>query len=167
MPGAWLGELIFHNLVRYGKWTKPARRLWMQSMTDEAILNAWHSMRSETDMQPLTNAAVCRSESDRLVGLNSTRALTILQSRGGFTAGRVQIPTLAILTVRNWKSRRLNRCPIRKCGAESGVQSGSYSGRWIDRDWKRTTTRSPARNASGTRNRRPSSATAAAANPAR
>ena len=44
------GELIFHNLVRYGKWTKPARRLWMQSMTDEAILNAWHSMRSEADM---------------------------------------------------------------------------------------------------------------------
>ena len=86
------GELIFHNLVRYGKWTKPARRLWMQSMTDEAILNAWHSMRSEADMQPLTNAAVCRSESDWLVGLNSTRALTILQSRGGFNvtpAGRV------------------------------------------------------------------------------
>jgi topB: DNA topoisomerase III len=75
----------------------------MQSMTDEAILNAWHSMRSEADMQPLTNAAVCRSESDWLVGLNSTRALTILQSRGGFNvtpAGRVQTPTLAILTQR-------------------------------------------------------------------
>ena len=47
------GELIFHNLVRYGKWTKPTRRLWMQSMTDEAILNAWHGMRSEADMKPL------------------------------------------------------------------------------------------------------------------
>ena len=46
----------------------------MQSMTDEAILNAWHGMRSEADMKPLTNAAVCRSESDWLVGLNSTRA---------------------------------------------------------------------------------------------
>ena len=69
------GELIFHNLVRYGKWTKPTRRLWMQSMTDEAILNAWHGMRSEADMKPLTNAAVCRSESDWLVGLNSTPIL--------------------------------------------------------------------------------------------
>lgn len=67
------GELIFHNLARYGKWTKPTRRLWMQSMTDEAILNAWHGMRSEADMKPLTNAAVCRSESDWLVGLNSSR----------------------------------------------------------------------------------------------
>ncbi|MFR4416179.1 MAG: hypothetical protein ACLT8E_01555 [Akkermansia sp.] len=51
-------------------------------MTDEAILNAWHSMRARPTS--LTNAAVCRSESDWLVGLNSTRALTILQSRGGF-----------------------------------------------------------------------------------
>ena len=134
------GELIFHNLVRYGKWTKPARRLWMQSMTDEAILNAWHSMRSEADMQPLTNAAVCRSESDWLVGLNSTRALTILQSRGGFNvtpAGRVQTPTLAILTQRELEIQAFEPVPYSEVWAEFGVQSGSYSGRWIDRDWKK------------------------------
>lgn len=134
------GELIFHNLVRYGKWTKPARRLWMQSMTDEAILNAWHSMRSEADMQPLTNAAVCRSESDWLIGLNSTRALTILQSRGGFSvtpAGRVQTPTLAILTQRELEIQAFEPEPYSEVWADFGVQSGVYSGRWIDRDWKK------------------------------
>ena len=134
------GELIFHNLVRYGKWTKPTRRLWMQSMTDEAILNAWHGMRSEADMKPLTNAAVCRSESDWLVGLNSTRALTILQSRGGFNvtpAGRVQTPTLAILTQRELEIQAFEPEPYSEVWAEFDVQSGSYSGRWIDRDWKK------------------------------
>ncbi len=92
-----------------------------QSMTDEAILNAWHSMRSETDMQPLTNAAVCRSESDWLVGLNSTRALTILQSRGGFNvtpAGRVQTPTLAILTQRELEIQAFEPVPYSEVWAE-------------------------------------------------
>lgn len=134
------GELIFHNLVRFGKWIKPTRRLWMQSMTDEAILTAWHNMRSEDDMLPLTNAAVCRSESDWLVGLNSTRALTILQSRGGFNvtpAGRVQTPTLAILTQRELEIQAFEPTAYSEVWAEFMVQSGSYSGRWVDRDWKK------------------------------
>lgn len=135
------GELIFHNLVRYGKWSKPTRRLWMQSMTDEAILSAWSHMRSESDMQPLTNAAVCRSESDWLVGLNSTRALTILQSRGGFNvtpAGRVQTPTLAILTQRELEIQAFVPEPYSEVWAEFDVKAGSYPGRWIDRNWKKS-----------------------------
>lgn len=134
------GELIFHNLVRYGKWSKPTRRLWMQSMTDEAILSAWRNMRSESDMEPLTNAAVCRSESDWLVGLNSTRALTILQSRGGFNvtpAGRVQTPTLAILTQRELEIQAFDSVPYSEVWAEFDVKAGMYPGRWIDQDWKK------------------------------
>ncbi len=134
------GELIFHNMVRYGKWTKPTRRLWMQSMTDEAILTAWRNMRTETQMRPLKDAAICRSESDWLVGLNSTRALTVLQSRGGFNvtpAGRVQTPTLAILVQRELEIQAFNPEPYSEVWAEFGVQSGVYAGKWIDRNWKK------------------------------
>ncbi|MEI6674737.1 MAG: DNA topoisomerase, partial [Verrucomicrobiota bacterium] len=98
------GELIFRYILDIGGITKPVRRLWMQSMTNNAILEAWEHLRSEAQMRPLTDAAKCRSESDWLVGLNATRALTCFNSRhGGFNitaAGRVQTPTLAILATR-------------------------------------------------------------------
>lgn len=104
------------------------------------------------------------------MGLNSTRALTILQSRGGFNvtpAGRVQTPTLAILTQRELEIQAFEPEPYSEVWAEFDVQSGSYSGRWIDRDWKKNDHPTPARSASGIRNRRPSSATAAVEKPAR
>lgn len=134
------GELIFRNIVRYGKWNKKMDRLWMQSMTDEAILSAWHGMRSEDDMQPLANAAVCRSESDWLIGLNSTRALTVLQSRGGFNvtpAGRVQTPTLAILTKRELEIQAFVPEPYSEVVATFGVKAGEYDGKWVDLSWKK------------------------------
>lgn len=134
------GELIFHNLVRYGQWKKPTRRLWMQSMTDEAILAAWNQMRSEEEMVPLTNAAISRSESDWLVGLNSTRALTILQSRGGFNvtpAGRVQTPTLAILAQREREIQEFKPEEYSEVWASFRVASGVYQGKWIDLNWKK------------------------------
>lgn len=134
------GELIFHNLVRYGKWTKKVSRLWMQSMTDEAILAAWHHMRSGEEMEPLTNAAICRSESDWLIGLNSTRALTVLQSRGGFNvtpAGRVQTPTLAILAERELEIADFKPEPYAEVVATFGVKAGQYQGKWIDLGWKK------------------------------
>ena len=95
------GELIFRYILELGKIDKPVKRLWMQSMTQGAILEAWNTLRSDEEMKDLADAAKCRSESDWLVGLNSTRALTCFRSRhGGFNitaAGRVQTPTLAIL----------------------------------------------------------------------
>lgn len=137
------GELIFHNLVRYGKWKKPIKRLWMQSMTDDAILNAWHHMRNEEDMQALTNAAVCRSESDWLIGLNGTRALTILQSRGGFNvtpAGRVQTPTLAILAKRELEIQAFKPEPYSEVVADFQVKNSTYVGKWVDTAWKKSET---------------------------
>src|SRR5690606_6764777 len=87
------GELIFRYIMDIGKIDKPVRRLWMQSMTPQAILTAWEKLRSDEEMQPLADAARCRSESAWLVGLNATRALTCFRSRhGGFnitSAGRV------------------------------------------------------------------------------
>ena len=103
------GELIFRNIAQYARNTKPIRRLWLQSMTQGAIRDAFGKLRSDEAMRPLADAAVCRSESDWLVGINGTRAMTAFNSRsGGFqltTVGRVQTPTLAILVEREEKIR--------------------------------------------------------------
>jgi DNA topoisomerase III len=79
------GELIFRYIMEIGEIAKPVKRLWMQSMTNNSILEAWGNLRSGESMKPLADAAKCRSESDWLVGLNATRALTCFNSRhGGF-----------------------------------------------------------------------------------
>lgn len=135
------GELIFMNIVRYAQWKKPIKRLWMQSMTDDAILKAWDSLRSEEQMKPLADAAACRSESDWLVGLNSTRALTILKSRGGFSitpAGRVQTPTLAILSHRELEIQKFIPEPYSEVHATFTAKAGAYVGKWIDLAWKKS-----------------------------
>ena len=98
------GELIFRYIVRHAAAKKPIQRLWLQSMTPAAIRDGFEALRTDRDMQPLADAAVCRSESDWLVGINGTRAMTAFNSKdGGFyktTVGRVQTPTLAILVER-------------------------------------------------------------------
>src|ERR1700732_4776853 len=69
------GELIFRYLVKLGGIKKPIKRLWLQSMTSESIRGAFQHLRSGEEMVPLAEAAVCRSESDWLVGINGTRAM--------------------------------------------------------------------------------------------
>lgn len=96
------GELIFRLIEQFASEKKPlgkpARRLWLQSMTPQAIRDGFVNLRSDEQMQPLADAARCRSEADWLVGINGTRAMTAFNSRdGGFfltTVGRVQTPTL-------------------------------------------------------------------------
>jgi DNA topoisomerase-3 len=98
------GELIFRYIAQYVGADKPIERLWLQSMTQSAIREGFAALRSDPEMRPLADAAVCRSESDWLVGINGTRAMTAFNSKdGGFyktTVGRVQTPTLAILVER-------------------------------------------------------------------
>ncbi|MBT8036627.1 MAG: DNA topoisomerase III [Verrucomicrobiae bacterium] len=135
------GELIFRYILELGKVDKPVKRLWMQSMTQNAILEAWSQLRSDEDMHNLRDAAKCRSESDWLVGLNSTRALTCFRSRhGGFNitaAGRVQTPTLAILAKREMEIREFISEPYSEVHADFTVANGDYPGRWINESWKR------------------------------
>ncbi len=135
------GELIFHYIMEIGKIQKPVQRLWMQSMTNNAILEAWDHLRSGDQMKPLTDAAQCRSESDWLVGLNATRALTCFNSRhGGFNitaAGRVQTPTLAILAAREAEIQAFKPTPYFEVHATFGVKAGEYLGKWIDEAWKK------------------------------
>jgi DNA topoisomerase-3 len=135
------GELIFQYILDIGKIQKPVKRLWMQSMTTNAIQEAWDALRDGEEMNHLADAAKCRSESDWLVGLNSTRALTCFRSRhGGFNitaAGRVQTPTLAILAQREREIQAFKPTPYAEVHAEFGVAAGTYPGKWVDPGWKR------------------------------
>ncbi len=130
------GELIFRNIMRAAVAKQPVKRLWLQSMTTEAIRSAFGALRSDAEMLPLADAAMSRSESDWLVGINSTRALTAFNSRGGgflkTTAGRVQTPTLAILAEREERIRAFVARTYFEVFADFGVAAGAYRGRWFD-----------------------------------
>src|SRR5947208_2854120 len=111
------GELIFRYIIQYAAKKKPIKRLWLQSMTPEAIREAFARLRSDAEMQPLASAARSRNEADWLIGINATRAFTLRLSGGrGSTVtslGRVQTPTLAIIvdresTIQEFKPRELN-----------------------------------------------------------
>src|ERR1700726_286850 len=130
------GELIFRYLVRLAGNRKPLKRLWLQSMTQQAIKSAFDRRRPDAEMMPLAGAAVCRSESDWLVGINATRAMTAFNSKvGGFQltpVGRVQTPTLAILVEREERIRSFEPRTYWELIADFDVQKGSYRGRWFD-----------------------------------
>ncbi len=143
------GELIFRYLVQLAGVKKPVKRLWLQSMTAESIREAFRQLRTDKEMQPLANAAVCRSESDWLVGINSTRAMTAVNSTtGGFQltpVGRVQTPTLAILAEREEKIRAFKPRPYWEVHAQFKIASGEYPGRWFDESFKKDGTDEDAR----------------------
>jgi len=130
------GELIFRYIVQYVGQNKPIERLWLQSMTRAAIREGFANLRSGPAMQPLADAAVCRSESDWLVGINGTRAMTAFNSKtGGFhltTVGRVQTPTLAIVVEREDKIKKFVPRDYWEVHGTFGAQAGEYTGRWFD-----------------------------------
>ncbi len=135
------GELIFRYIVQYAKAAKPVRRLWLQSMTPASIRDAFAALRTDEQMRPLADAAVCRSESDWLVGINGTRAMTAFNSKsGGFqltTVGRVQTPTLAILVEREEKIRAFRPRDYWEVIGTFRASGGEYTGRWFDEKWKK------------------------------
>src|SRR5437660_902085 len=129
------GELIFRYLVKLSGSKKPIERLWLQSMTTESIRSAFQRLRSNEEMIPLAKAAVCRSESDWLVGINGTRAMTAFNNKtGGFQltpVGRVQTPTLAILTEREQTIHDFKPRTFFEVFADFEVKAGDYRGRWF------------------------------------
>jgi DNA topoisomerase-3 len=97
------GELIFAYLYEKANASKPVRRLWLNSMTNAAMKDAFASLRPAEEFALLEQAARSRSEADWIVGMNATRAATIrLRSSfdGAVSLGRVQTPTLAIVARR-------------------------------------------------------------------
>ena len=135
------GELIFRYIVQYAKTDKPIERLWLQSMTPASIREGFDRLRSDAAMRPLADAAVCRSESDWLVGINGTRAMTAFNSKsGGFqltTVGRVQTPTLAILVEREEKIRAFVPRAYWELIGTFRAEAGMYTGRWFDESFRK------------------------------
>lgn len=135
------GELIFRLIQQHAKTKHPVKRLWLQSMTPQAIRDGFDHLRSDEQMQPLSDAARCRSEADWMVGINGTRAMTAFNSRdGGFfltTVGRVQTPTLSVVVEREEQIRRFVSRDYWEVHASFDVAAGSYSGKWIDTAFKK------------------------------
>jgi len=139
------GELIFRLIEQYAGGTKPlgkpVSRLWLQSMTPQAIREGFGALRTNAQMQPLADAARCRSEADWLVGINGTRAMTAFNSRdGGFfltTVGRVQTPTLSVVVEREELIRKFVSRDYWEIHATFAAQAGDYPAKWFDPLWKK------------------------------
>jgi len=135
------GELIFTNLCRLAKNKHPVKRLWLQSMTPQAIREGFQNLRDGSEMAGLADAACSRSESDWLVGINGTRAITIRMfgSRAGNVAsvGRVQTPTLAIVYARELEIRNFKPRDYWRVTAKFGIAKGEYEGTYQRIDFKR------------------------------
>ncbi|MBP6295079.1 MAG: DNA topoisomerase III [Hydromonas sp.] len=130
------GELIFRYIMQYTKAKQPSQRLWLQSMTPQAIRDGLAHLRSDAQMLNLADAARSRSEADWLVGINGTRAMTAFNSRdGGFfltTVGRVQTPTLTVVVEREEAIRKFVSRDYWEVHAEFIAAQGIYTGRWFD-----------------------------------
>ncbi len=135
------GELIFRYIMQHVKAKKPMKRLWLQSMTQNAIRSGFEDLRSDDEMLPLADAAVCRSEADWLVGINGTRAMTAFNSKtGGFhltTVGRVQTPTLSIVVEREEQIKKFQPRDYWELHATFGAQAGEYAGRWFNESFSK------------------------------
>jgi DNA topoisomerase-3 len=135
------GELIFRYIIQYAGTKKPIKRLWLQSMTSEAIRNAFTNLRTDAEMQPLASAARSRNEADWLVGINATRAFTLRLSGGrGSTVtslGRVQTPTLAIIVERENKIQEFKPRELHEIIGTFRAAAGEYLGRWFDETFQK------------------------------
>jgi len=106
------GELIFRYLYHYIGCTTPFVRLWISSLTDKAIREGLRNLEAGSKYDNLYLAAKARSESDWLVGINGTQALSIAAGHGTYSVGRVQTPTLAMVCARYWENRRFTVEPF-------------------------------------------------------
>ena len=105
------GELILRWIYSYLGYTKPFKRLWISSLTDEAIREGMANLRDGSDYDSLYAAADCRAKADWLVGMNASRALAIATGSPNNSIGRVQTPTLAMICARFKENRNFVSTP--------------------------------------------------------
>lgn len=123
------GELIFRYIYDITKCKKPFERLWISSMTEEAIREGFASLKDGREYDLLYASAKCRSEADWLVGMNATRAYT-LQYDALLSIGRVQTPTLALIVN---KQKEIDAFTAEDY-FEVQADFGGYTGMWIDKE---------------------------------
>ena len=133
------GELIFRYLYHYTGCTTPFVRLWISSLTDKAIREGLRNLEAGGKYDDLYLAAKARSESDWLVGINGTQALSIAAGHGTYSIGRVQTPTLAMVCARYWENRRFTpeafwQLHIATDGCDEGTVKFSSSEKWKEKE---------------------------------
>lgn len=133
------GELIFRYLYHYTGCTTPFVRLWISSLTDKAIREGLRNLEAGGKYDNLYLAAKARSESDWLVGINGTQALSIAAGHGTYSVGRVQTPTLAMVCARYWENRRFSpeafwQLHIATDGCDEGTVKFSSSEKWKEKE---------------------------------
>ncbi len=121
------GELIFRLIYGQAKCKKPVDRLWISSMTDEAIREGFATLKPAQEYDGLYRSATCRAEADWLVGMNASRAFT-LRFDALLSIGRVQTPTLAILVKRYHEIANFKPEEYFTVNANFG----DYAGQWFD-----------------------------------
>ncbi len=134
------GELIFSYIYDFLKLKLPVKRLWMVSMTTSGIKNAFADLRTAEQMQSLQNAVRCRSESDWLIGINGTRALTkrMFGIQNVATVGRVQTPTLTMVVDREKAIRAFEPRVYWRIKGLFKITEGEYEGVYQKPDFKKS-----------------------------
>ena len=118
------GELIFRYIYSYLGYTKPFRRLWISSLTDDAIREGMASLRDGREYNSLHAAADCRAKADWLVGMNASRALACVSGTSNSSIGRVQTPTLAMVCARFKENRNFVPVPYWRLHVTLTTDSG-------------------------------------------
>jgi DNA topoisomerase-3 len=129
------GELIFDLVYRLAGCGKPVLRFWTSSLTDDAIREAYGRMKPGQAYTGLRDAARSRQEADWLVGINCTRAQTLVMRKGGgegvYSVGRVQTPTLALLVDRELEITDFTPKDFWTLWAIFQAEGGTYKGKWF------------------------------------
>jgi len=133
------GELIFRYLYHYIGCATPFVRLWISSLTDKAIRDGLRNLENGSKYDNLYLAAKARSESDWLVGINGTQALSIAAGHGTYSVGRVQTPTLGMVCERYWENHRFTpeafwQLHIAVDGNNDGTVKLSSSEKWKEKE---------------------------------
>ena len=136
------GELIFREVFDFCGTAKETKRIWLQSMTKDSILQGFKNIRSGKEFEPLGDAARCRAESDWLIGMNGTRAITRrlrpkAQKGASWSVGRVQTPTLALLVRREMEILKHRPETYWSIEGRFSAETHEYSGQWFDPTFKK------------------------------
>lgn len=128
------GELIVRNIVNLCNINKPMKRLWISSLTPKAIYEGFQNLKSEEKTRPLYYEAYTRACADWVVGMNASRAYSILLKQRGvsdvFSAGRVQTPTLALIVKREMEIEQFKSEPFWEVFADFKMDGKKYQGKW-------------------------------------
>ena len=137
--------MIFDLVYTLACCRKPVERLWISSLTREAILAGFRNLQPAAAYRGLRDSARCRQQADWLVGLNATRAQTLRARQAGadgvYSLGRVQTPTLALIVARDQEIAAFVPVEYYEVVATFQASAGSYNGLWGNAQGSRLTTR--------------------------